>query len=240
MKNLFSLVAGAICTILLCIPTLTEQNDVECCDGEVIEGSSLIGINSVHLDNLKSALPDLHLTVTSPGWENTDGLEQLRTIAKPTLSALGTKPEDIEEFFVRIDAYESKVPFESKTDVKMIFSQVGKSLLIHFTHVEMMRKGADILYDAYSLLYSESHPDAMSGYRECLDKSIERMGTKTRLVFDDWVKLIEKRTEDSDLLTLHVEAHVDIATKLSDFVLGNAPSDSRVCYAEHLEITNED
>ncbi|MDE0644706.1 MAG: hypothetical protein OXH84_00500 [Gammaproteobacteria bacterium] len=237
MKNLFSLVAGAICTILLCISTSTEQNNVEWGDGEVIEETFF---NSINLDNLKSALPDLHLTITSSGWENTDGLEQLRTIAKPILSALGTKPDDIEEFFVRLDAYEEKVPIESKTDVKMIFSQVGKSLVIHFGHVEMMRKGADILYDAYSLLYSESHPDAMSGYRECLDKSIERMGTKTRLVFDDWVKLIEKRTEDSNILTWNVEAHVDISTKLSDFVLGNVPSDSQVCYAEHLEQTDVD
>jgi len=237
MKNLFSLVAGAICTILLCIPTSTEQNNVEWGDGEVVEEAFF---NSINLDNLKSALPDLHLTITSPGWENTDGLEQLRTIAKPILSALGTKPDDIEEFFVRIDAYESKMLIESKSDVRMIFGLVGQSLVLHFTNVERMRKVGDALYDAYSLLYSESHPDAMSGYRECLDKSIERMGTKTRLVFDDWVKLIEKRTEDSDLLTLHVEAHVDIATKLSDFVLGNSPSDSRVCYAEHLEITNED
>ena len=80
----------------------------------------------------------------------------------------------------------------------------------------------------------------MSGYRDCLDKSIERMGMKARLVFDDWVKLIEKRTEDSDLLTWHVEAHGDISTKLSGFVLGNVPSDSQVCYAEHLERTKED
>lgn len=237
MKNLFSLVAGAICTILLCIPTSTEQNNVEWGDGEVIEGNFF---NRINLDNLKSALPDLHLTITSPGWENTDGLEQLRAIAKPILSALGTKTEDIEEFFVRIDAYESTVPFESKTDVKMIFGLVGQSLVIHFDHVEMMRQGADILYDAYSLLYSESHPDAMSGYRDCLDKSIERMGTKTRLVFDDWVKLIEKRPEDSDLLTWNVKAHVDISTTLSGFVFGNDPSDSQVCYAEHLEITKED
>ena len=199
MKNLSCLVAGAICTILMCIPTSTEPNNVECCDGEAIEGSFFSRIGSAHLDNLKSALPDLHLTITSPGWENTDGLEQLRTIAKPTLGALGTKPDDIEEFLVRIDGYESKVPFESKTGVRMTFGQVAKSLLIHFTHVEMMRNGADVLYDAYSLLYSESHPDAMSGYRDCLDKSIKRMGTKTRLAFDDWVKLIEKGTEDSDV-----------------------------------------
>lgn len=103
-----------------------------------------------------------------------------------------------------------------------------------------MRRLGDTLYDAYSLLYSESHPQTMSGCRDCLDKSIERMGTKTRLVFDDWVKLIEKRTEDSDLLTWPVEAHVDISTKLSGFVLGNVPSDSQVCYAEHLERTKED
>jgi len=240
MRKSFSLVAGAVCTILLCIPTLTEQNDVECCDGEVIEGSFYNRINSVHLDNLKSALPDLHLTITSPGWENTDGLEQLRTIAKPTLSALGTKPDYIEEFLVRIDAYESKVPIESKTDVRVTFGQVAKSLLIHFTQVEMMRKGADIRYDAYSLLYSESHPDALSGYRDCLDKSIERMGTKTRLVFDDWVKLIEKGAEDSNILIWNGGAHVDISTKLVNIVHGNVPSDSRVCYAEHLERTNED
>ena len=183
--------------------------------------------------------PNLHLTITSPGWENTDGLEQLRTIAKPILSALGTKPDDIEEFFVRLDAYEAKVPIESKTDVRMIFGLVGQSLVLHFTNVERMRKLGDTLYDAYSLLYSESHPDAVSGYRDCLDKSIERMGTKTRLVFDDRVKLIEERTEDSDLLTWHVEAHVDISTKLSGFVLGNVPSDSQVCYAERLERTKE-
>lgn len=237
MKNLSCLVAGAICTILLCIPTSAEQNDFECCDGEEIEGSFF---NRINLDNLKSALPDLHLTITSPGWENTDGLEQLRTIAKPTLSALGTKSDDIEEFLVRIDAHESKVPFESKTGVKMIFSQVAKSLLIHFNHVEMMREGADVLYDAYSLLYSDSHPDAMSGYRDCLDRSIKRMGTKTRLAFDDWVKLIEKGTEeDSDLLIWNVDAHVDIALELVD-IHTNAPSDRRVCYAEHLESTNED
>ncbi|MCY3540407.1 MAG: hypothetical protein OXH31_00650 [Gammaproteobacteria bacterium] len=118
--------------------------------------------------------------------------------------------------------------------------QVGAELGLHFTNVERMRKLGDTLYDAYSLLYSESHPDTMSGYRDCLDKSIERMGTKTRLVFDDWVKLIEKTTEDSDLLARHVDAHVDISTKLSGFVLGNVPSDSQVCYAEHLERTKKD
>ena len=119
MKNLFNLVAGAVCTILLCIPTSTEQNNVEWGDGEVVEEAFF---NSINLDHLKSALPDLHSTITSPGWENTDGLEQLRTIAKPILGALGTKPDDVEEFFVRLDAYEEKVPIESKTDVKMIFS----------------------------------------------------------------------------------------------------------------------
>ncbi|MXX95377.1 MAG: hypothetical protein F4039_05610 [Gammaproteobacteria bacterium] len=249
MKESFSFITGAFCTILLCIPTLTEQNDVECCDGEVIEGSVLIGMSSGHLDNLKSALPDLHLTVTSPGWETTDGLEQLRTIAKPTLGALGTKLDDIEEFLVRIDAYESNVPFESKTDVRMTFGRVGKSLLIHFTQVEMMREVADTLYDAYSLLYSESHPDALSSYRDCLDKSIERIGTKTRLVFGDWVNLIEKKgvnliekkgVKDSDILSWNIEAQVDISTNLVNIVHGIVPSDRRVCYAEHLERTNED
>ena len=63
--------------------------------------------------------------------------------------------------------------------------QVGTELGFHFTNVERMRKLVDTLYDAYSLLYSESHPDTMSGCRDCLDKSIERMGTKTRLVVDD-------------------------------------------------------
>ena len=65
------------------------------------------------------------------------------------------------------------------------------------------------------------------------------MGTKTRLAFDDWVKLIEKGTEDSDVLTWNVEAHVDISMELVN-IHGNAPSDSQACYAEHLEGTNED
>lgn len=229
MKKLFSLVAVVICTILLCIPTLTEEND-----GEVIEEAFFIGASGVHLDNLKSVLPDLHLTVTSPGWESRDGLEQLRTIAKPTLSALGTKHEDIEEFLARIDEYESNVPFDSKKDVSMFFGIVGKSLLMNFTHTEMMRRGGDILYDAYSLIYSESHPESLSGYRDCLDKSIQRLGTKTRLAFDDWVNSIEKGTEDSDILTVNLEAQVKFSKELVDN-FADVPSDQKVCYAEHLE-----
>ena len=236
MKSI-NLVAGAVCVVLLCSPASAEEEEEdECCEGEAFSLPSRGILPDGLLGLLKNALPDLHLTVTSPGWETADGLEQLRTVVKPTLVALDMKGKDVDDYLTRIDSYMAKVPFESKEDVKMAFGLVGKAMLNHFTAVEMMRDGTDTFFDAYSLIYSDSHPDAMAGYKECLDTSIANMETKTRIVFGNWLDQIEQASKHSDTLTINVRAHGDIAKALVGIVHGNhSPSDERVCYAEHLE-----
>lgn len=240
MRKLFSLVTNAVCVVLLSTPAFAEENDDTCCDGEGILLSGKGILSDKLLELLKNALPDLHLAVTSPGWETTDGVEQLRTVVKPTLGALGMKVEDIDGYLIRIDQYGLNVPngSESMEDVNMAFGLVGDAMLTHFAALEVMRDGADAFFEAYSILH-ESHPEALAGYRECLDTSIAKMHTKTRLVFRDWMDQIEKEPPDSDILTTNVMAHNEIAQKLIVIAFGNkGPSDESVCYADHLEIAN--
>lgn len=239
MRNPNYLTASAVCAVLLCMPSLSETNDDTCCEGEGIDSSSWEILPDRLLELLKNALPDLHLAVTSPGWETTDGLEQLRTVVKPTLGAFGMKIEEVDNYLTRIDLYAEKVPFESQEDMKMAFGLVGDAMLTNFTAVEVMRDGADAFFEAYSILHSESHPEAVAGYKECLDTSISKMHTKTRLVFGDWMDQIEKEPRDSDIFKTNVMAHNEIAQKFIGIAHGK-PSHERVCYAEHLEITDVD
>lgn len=242
MRKSISLVANVVCVVLLCIgiPALAEKNDDLCCEEEGIDSSSWELLPAGLMRLLKNSLPDLHLTVTSPGWETTDGLEQLRTVVKPTLGALGMKVKDIEDLLTRIDLYAASVPLEAKDGVNMAFRLVGSSLLTHFTAVEVMRDGADTMFEAYSLLHSESYPGALASYRECLDSSIEKMGTKTRLAIGDWIDRIEKESKEFDISTKNLLAHSDIAQKFIGIVHGDPTlSPQRVCYAEHLQFVYE-
>ncbi len=241
MMKSISMVANAVCVVLLCIPALAEKNDDTCCEGEAIDLSTRGILPDGLLELLKNALPDLHLTVTSAGWETTDGVEQLRTVVKPTLGAVGMKVEDVNDHLIRIDQYVSNVPIgsESMDDLNMTFGLVADAMLLHFANLEVMRDGADAFFEAYSIIH-ESHPEALAGYRECLDTSIAKMYTKTRLVFGEWMDQIEQEPKDSDILTTNVMAHNEIAQKLIAIAFGDkAPSDQSVCYAEHLEGANE-
>lgn len=238
MKKLNSIVASSTITALLSIPVLSEQDvvseqdDDACCDGELVD-IPIQGSNR-HLQLVKEALPDLHLTVTSADWESKDGLVQLQTIVKPTMNALGMKTEKIDKLMARIKRYESTVPLDSKRNIQLIFGSVADSLFNNFSYIEREKKAVDIFYNAYSLIYSDTYPDAVEKYKECLEQSVQMKTTRTKVVFKDWVDSIEEESSNPDIFMALVETHQEILKELIG-IHGQVPTDERVCHADHLE-----
>ncbi len=223
--------------MLLCIPTSSDQGEEA-----LVDESPNQWRNEVYLAYVEKALPDLHLIVTSAGWDSMDGLDKLRTVAQPTLSALGMETEEYDKLIDRIEEYESNVSPESQATVRMIFGLVGTALIDHFVGLEQTKKWHDIFFDAYSLVWSDTHPEELAAYGECLDRSDQRAVARFKLIFRDWVDKIdniEKDSSDSEVTRANARAHLYIATKLLD-TYGNAPSDAQVCHAEHLGPYEED
>lgn len=232
MKKLNRIVARGIITVLICMPVLSEQDDDACCDGELVDIP--IQESNSTLKYVKEALPDLHLMVTSADWESKDGLVQLQTIIKPTMNAWGMTAEKIDKLMARIERYESNIPFDSKSNVKMVFGLVGDSLLMNFSAIERQKEGFDVFYDAYSLIYSDTYPDALEEYKKCLEQSVQRVITKSKLVFRDWVDTLEEGSSDSDFFMTNVSAHQKIAIELVELDM-DYPEGLNVCHAHHLE-----
>lgn len=69
---------------------------------------------------------------------------------------------------------------------------------------------------------------------ESLEQSVQRVITKTKLVFRDWVDTLEEGSSDSDIFMKNVSAHQKIAIELVDLDM-DFPEGSKVYHAQHLE-----
>ncbi len=214
-----------------------ENDDVECCDFDVeevdsfVEGLPIGPLTKTRLDDLEKAAPDLHSIVTSPAWRTRDGLDKLRTASKTALKAWGMKDEEIDEHVARIDSYDSKLSDATRADSRVIFGMMGDALVFQIALIQREKGNGEVAVDTLSP-FEESHPEEMEEFKECLDKSIERIGTKSRLIFGDWIELIETEAVSGNIPLAIALAYSGQETKFKDVVLVHGTMDARACFTQ--------
>ena len=242
MKKYLNQVAVSISLLYMVGAIANENDNVECCDfsdeemNASTEGLPIGPIGPTQLDDLEKASPDLHSIVTSPAWKTMDGLEKLRTASKTALQAWGMKDEDIDEHMARIDSYDSNLSDTTREGARVIFGMMGDALVNQIAFIQREKQHGEVAVDTLSP-FKESHPEQMEEFKECLDKSIERIGTKSRLIFGDWIDIIETRavSGNGNIVLAIARAYSKQQTQFKNVVLLHGTADARACFTQ-LEI----
>ena len=206
------------------------QQDIECCDMEIDTSiENVIEFDESHwkaerLEILRTHLPDLHLQLTSPEWETTDGMQQQRISALATLKALGAESDEIDVLQEKINAYDQEVPDHARQTVRAALSSVGEALVDNFISIHMDRSQiVQPIIDAFEY-YEESHPKKLSRLNECLDVAIKKRGKVTMVHFENWVFSLESENPnkvgiDFDPALLSIQSSNTLKIRLLDNVI---------------------
>ncbi len=146
--------------------------------------------SSKTLEILKDRLPDLHSKLLAPEWSITDGYDRIQIVAASTLTALGADREEIIALNGRLDQFELQLQGAARDEVSPIMRAVAHGLVGNFVAIEMERQVTVQLVEIYSSLFEESHPSAIQAFRECLNSSLDRIGTKSTLYYGYFVKAL--------------------------------------------------
>lgn len=189
--------------------------------------------SSKTLEILKDRLPDLHSKVLSSEWGSTDGYDRIQIVAASTLTALGADNEEIIALNGRLDQFELQLQSTTRNEVSPIMRAVAHGLLGNFVAIEMERQVTVQLVEMYSSLFEESHPTAIRAFRECLNSSLDRIGTKSTLYYSDFVNAlnvpaIEDRRNPVDR---SVSFNEKMVRNLSGLV-NESSSNMRICHDE--------
>lgn len=237
MKKYLSLVATSVYLLYMAGAVANENDDVECCDFEddevnaFMEGLTMGPFTKTQLDDLEKASPDLHTMVISPDWRSRDGLDKLRTVSKTALKAWGTKDESIDEYMARIETYDSNLPDDARADVRVIFGMMGDALVNQIALIQREKLNGEVAVDTLSP-FEESDPEQMREFKECLDESINRIRTKSMLIFGDWIGIFEKEAVSGNIPLAIAKTYSRQQLQFKDVVLVQGSMDSSACFTQ--------
>ena len=176
--------------------------------------SQILQFGLENLNYLKSGLPDLHSIVMSAKWETMNGQEQLQVVVDHALSNFGAEREDLDGYLARIDDHVSSVSQQQKVQLFGSLATVAETLLHEVMYFELDKDGMATLADTYSIIWKDSTPERLAGFRECLNGSADHMKASVLDIFGRWVDSMDEIPANADIVVPHVKLHAETKSEL--------------------------